>query len=181
MSDIIDTYSPPFVYQTVTGQTIKFKRMLADDWAALVAEIRAELTAEEERQISAAKGNAVDFSERQVARVKVRRAIKSMTTINTVMNDSVQDVEGIRRLLKFSAVAGGLSEADWAKVSQLIPMPQQMQIADEIVFAPILEPDEANPQQPANVETNGGQNQTNPTGTESTDSSDTSSTLTPAS
>lgn len=185
MSDIVNAFSPSLIYILFDGRQISFKRMLSRQWAALVAQIRAERMEEQNIEINKQVGEK-DHDQRARARLIAQQTIREGTTIQQVIDYSTRDAEGVDRLLKFAALQVGLSETEWegsddvAGVVDMIPTTQKLQIAEEIAFLPIIPPQ--NPPSPGGEkasDTAGPTPLPNPTGIESPELSNTSSGDTP--
>lgn len=177
MSDIVNAFSPPFVYVLFDGREVKFKRMLTRQWAELVSQIRAERIEQENIEINKQVGEK-DHQQRSQARMIAHQFIREHTTIQQVMNHVTRDIDGIERLLKFSAIQGGMTDAEWEGVTDLIPPMQKCGIAEEVAFMPIIDPKSV-PAGKADDTDAGDQTQT-PTGETSPQPSSTSTEETPA-
>ncbi len=178
MPDLADAFtSAPYIYAMMDGSTVSFKRMLMEEWSSLTATLRAERMAEENILINK-QVNEKDFEQRARVRFIAQEYVQSMTTFQKTLQYVTQDVDGIERLLKFSAV-----NVDWAVVGKKIPPIDKMLIADNIVHLPIVK--SQNPSLPAGsksqIATDGPKPAKSRRGKKSADSLNTSSTEIPAS
>lgn len=170
--NLLDTFSPPVEVTLVTGDTVKFRRMLMEDWAKFCQQLDDERF-EEAKKIVAADAS-LKPPEKNIA---LRRARDEQSDIYEVMHRYCRTAKGITALMKYA-----LLENDKVDLLPFIEPHIITQVADAIIFAPIVPQDQKASVPP--LEPSGGTNAasaTSGTGDSTPPLSADGSTLNPAS
>lgn len=136
-SQLEEAFSPPVVVALPSGETLSFRRMLMKHWAEMQSKTIAHRLKSANESIS--KMEKSTWQEKAAARAAAESEVRETLTLRRLMHDCANDPQMIIMLLDY-ALVGGRREA-----IELIPPLSQSEIAEQIVFAPVIQPDPPKP------------------------------------